>query len=144
MPEEESITLEDNIRRQCRIYIDSILAGTTGEILRLHAHAEFCRRLVLESDEEALAAILHNLDKVIGFTVESVGKPVPQDVRRLWAEALFDKVWNLYSYSVSKNVECVISPIYCENFEIYCEEQDIDYEFLVNDDDGMARHDAVI
>ncbi len=99
MTEKNLVNLEANIHRQCGIYIDSIIAGVKGDMIRFHAHAEFCRRLVMESDEDALNAILHNLDQVIGFTVESVGKPVSKNVRKTWADALFDKVWDLYSCS---------------------------------------------
>ncbi len=93
------MNLEENIRRQCGIYIDAILAGVEGDLLRFHTHAEFCRRLVMESDEDALKVILHNLDQVIGFTVESVGQPVSRNARETWAGALFDKVWDMYSCS---------------------------------------------
>lgn len=98
MPENQ-IKLEENIHRQCKIYIDSIIAGVKGDVIRFHAHAAFYRELVMESDESALDVILHNLDQIIGFTVESVGKPVSQNARKTWADALFDQVWYLYSCS---------------------------------------------
>lgn len=91
--------IENNIRRQCRIYIDAIIEGAEGDLIRFHAHAELCRRLVRESDVDALTAILHNLDQVIGFTVESVGTPLPEKPRQDWAEALFNVIWDLFSCS---------------------------------------------
>lgn len=37
----------------------------------------------------------------------------------------------------NRKVNCTIEPMYCESFEIYCEDHDIDYEFIANDDEGM-------
>ncbi len=91
--------LEKNIRRQCKIYIDALLAGVEGDQIRFHAHRAFCLGLVRESDEDTLTTILHNLDQVIGFTVESVGKKLPEKPRQAWADALFDKIWDLYTCS---------------------------------------------
>jgi len=99
MSDQPKISIEQSIRRQCKIYIDAIIDGISGELIRFHAHAELCRRLVRESDTDALITILHNLDQVIGFTVESVGTQVAEATRQGWANALFDHVWDLYSCS---------------------------------------------
>jgi len=90
------MTLKDNIKRQSLMYIDAVLAGMEGELLRWNIHKEFVRCLPGKVDPDSLIPILHNLDQVIGFTVEMVGKKVPKKEIEHWGNELFKKLWKFY------------------------------------------------
>lgn len=44
---------------------------------------------------------------------------------------------HLVGWQRNRKVHCVIEPMYCECFEIFCENHDVNYEFIVNDTEGM-------
>ncbi len=90
------MTLRQNIKRQSRVYIDAVLDGIGGDVLRSVTHMEFIRRLPHDVDPGFLLPILHNLDKVVGFDMEHIGKDLPEKQRRIYANHLFSRLWDIY------------------------------------------------
>ncbi len=96
------MTLKDNIKRQSVLYIEAVLAGMEGDMLRTQIHQEFCRYLPEGIDPDFLQPVLHNLDQAIGFTLEMVGKQVPKNAVQHWGEELFKLIWRGYETEGSK------------------------------------------
>lgn len=90
------MTLRDNIKRQSRVYVDAILDGMGGDLLRTLTHMEFIRCLPEDIDPGFLLPILHNLDQVIGFDAKQVGEDVPEKQRKRYASHLFRRLWDIY------------------------------------------------
>lgn len=90
------MTLKQNIKRQCQIYIDALIAGIDGDLVRTHTHQELERRLPDNADPDSLPPILHNLDQAIGFDMDLIGKWVPEKQRKRYGNLLFRKIWKLY------------------------------------------------
>ena len=90
------MTYKQNIRHQCRVYIEAMLDGIGSDLLRSLTHMEFIRRLPEDVDPGFLLPILHNLDRVIGFDVRGVGTDVPEKQVAIWANHLFLRLWDIY------------------------------------------------